>query len=662
MDFSDLKKWHQAGLISATDLYFAGFLAELDGGGDPLLPFSAALVSRHKADGHVCLDLRSLSEKNQHNTAYHAIIETLPPEPEWSERLRQCTVIGQPGDYCPLVLDKHSRLYFYRYWLYEKRLADALNHRSICDEPGEGYDPDLLRSGLDRHFPATGNGEGIDWQKIAATVAVMKRICVISGGPGTGKTHTVAKILALLLEQPWPATLRTKLAAPTGKAASKLGESLRMAGTTLDCSPEVRAAIPQEAVTIHRLLQTRPGNRGFGYNEENRLPVDIMIVDEASMIDLALMSHLIQALPDRARLILLGDRDQLASVEAGSVLGDICDRSNVHPLSSRFREKIEDATGQKIKNGVQKTGFRSCLRDNIVQLVKSYRFDAKGGIGALSSAVNAGNADAAVQILRSATDSHVRWIPVGSAENLYHRLMDTVLQGYRAYLRIEQPMKALETFGRFRILCAVRKGPYGVESVNRYSEQILKEHSLIRPPFPGTGGWYHGRPVMITQNDYQLGLYNGDIGLALNDSVSAVNQRVSDTGTAGMPAAGPMQAHLPEVGMRPPYDQAGGQGIRVIFNDADGNRRSFPAYRIGSCETVYAMTVHKSQGSEFDEVHILLPDTDSPVVSRELIYTAITRARHRVCIWGAEQVLRSAIGRRIQRTSGLRDALWSQDT
>ena len=630
MVFSDLKKWHRAGLLGATDLYFAEFLAELDGGGDPLLPVSAALVSRYKADGHVCLDLRSMSEKNQTNEAYHAIIERLPPESEWRARLRQCAVVGLPGDYCPLVLDKCSRLYFYRYWLYEKKLADALNHRSICDDPGEGYDPNLLRSGLDRHFPATKHAGEIDWQKIAAAMAVMKGFCVISGGPGTGKTHTVAKILALLLEQPRPVTPRIKLAAPTGKAASKLGESLRSAGTTLDCSSEIRDAIPQEATTIHRLLQTRPGNRDFGYNEEKRLPVDILIVDEASMIDLALMSQLIQALPDRARLILLGDKDQLASVEAGSVLGDICDRSNVHPLSSGFREKVEDLTGQKIMNGDQKTGSRSCLRDNIVQLVKSYRFDAKSGIGALSRAVNAGNEDMAIQILRSSTDSNVRWIQVGSAADLYHRLRDTVLLGYRAYLKVDQPIKALETFGRFRILCAVRKGPYGVESVNRYSEQILKEHSLIRPPLPDAGGWYHGRPVMITQNDYQLGLYNGDIGLALNDFAS-------------------------------PHDQVEGQRIRLILNDADGNRRSFPVYRIGSCETVYAMTVHKSQGSEFDDVHIVLPDRDSPVLSRELIYTAITRARQRVCIWGTEKVLRSAIGRSIRRTSGLRDALWTRE-
>ena len=661
MVFSDLKKWHQAGLLGATDLYFAEFVAELDGGGDPLLPVSAALVSRYKADGHVCLDLRSVSEKNHYNEAYLAIIETLPPEPEWSERLRQCSVVGLPGDYCPLVLDKRSRLYFYRYWLYEKRLADVLKLRTIGDVTGEGYDPDLLRSGLDRYFPATGNDEKIDWQKIAAAVAVMKRICVISGGPGTGKTHTVAKILALLLEQPWPAKPRIKLAAPTGKAASKLGESIRMAGTTLDCSAEVRAAIPQEAATIHRLLQTRSGNRGFGYNEENRLPVDIMIIDEASMIDLALMSHLTQALPDRARLMLLGDKDQLASVEAGSVLGDICDRSNVHPMSSRFRQKIEYLTGQKITNGDQKTGSRSCLRDNIVQLVKSYRFDAKSGIGALSRAVKAGNADAAVRILHSGTDRSVRWIQIGSAEDFYHRLRDAVIQGYRAYLRIEQPIKALETFGRFRILCAVRKGPYGVESVNRFSEQILKEQSLISTTVHGPGGWYHGRPVMITQNDYQLGLYNGDIGLALNDSASAVNQRLSDKRTAGMTAVDPIQSHLFASRMRSPYDGVEGQGIRLILNDADGNRRSLPVYRIGSCETVYAMTVHKSQGSEFDDVHIVLPDTDSPVLSRELIYTAITRARHRVCIWGAEKVLRSAIGRRIQRTSGLRDALWTRE-
>ena len=620
MDRSILEKWHQSGLLGTTDLFLAELLEKLDGGGDPLLAVTVALVSRIKADGHVCLDLQMMSEKKSHYAAYQKFLEILPQEEEWRRRLRRCAVVGRPGDYCPLVLDDRSRLYFYRYWQYEKLLADAVIKRSAWDAGVVGYDRALLEKGLNRLFPDIDAGMDSDWQKIAAAVAGLKRFCVISGGPGTGKTHTVAKILALLLELHTADALRIRLAAPTGKAAAKLGESIQQVKATLDCPSEIRACIPEEATTVHRLLQARSGGAGYAFDCQDQLPVDIVVVDEASMIDLALMSNLTQALPDHAHLILLGDKDQLASVEAGSVLGDICDRRQVHGLSAPFRKDVEALTGQAIAYSEQKTGSRACIRDSIVHLVKSYRFVPDSGIGALSRTVNAGAAEAAIRLLRSGKDANIQWVPIDSVAAFFKQLKTAVLQGYRPYLNIDQPEKAIDAFQHFRILCAVTKGPFGVDSVNRFSEQVLQARRLIRLPVAGTGGWYPGRPVLITHNDYSLGLYNGDIGLALVDPQPFGNRQTAELNRSGTPGEDPDQAdsiHAESQWHSETYggDRTGGdaQSIQVLFGDSIERYRRIPAYRIGRCQTAYAMTVHKSQGSEFDQIHLVLPDTDSPI-------------------------------------------------
>jgi len=666
MDRSILKKWHQAGLLGPTDLLLAELLEKLDGGGDPLLTVTVALVSRIKADGHVCLDLRMMSENKSHYAAYHKFFEILPQEEEWRRRLRRCAVVGRPGDYCPLVLDNRSRLYLYRYWQYEKLLADAVIKRSAWEAGADGGDRTLLEKGLNRLFPDTDAGMDTDRQKVAAAVAGLKRFCVITGGPGTGKTHTVAKILALLLGLYTTATMRIKLAAPTGKAAAKLGESIQQVKATLDCPPEIRACIPEEATTVHRLLQTRSGGAGYAFDCQNQLPVDIVVVDEASMIDLALMSKLTRALPDHAHLILLGDKDQLASVEAGSVLGDICDRRQAHGLSAPFSKQVAALTGQAITYSEQETAPQACIRDSIVHLAKSYRFVPDSGIGALSRSVNAGAAETAIRLLRSGKDETIQWVPIDSVKVFFKQLKTAVLQGYRPYLTVDQSEKAMDAFRHFRILCAVTKGPFGVDAVNRFSEQVLQARRLIRLPVAGTGGWYPGRPVLITHNDYSLGLYNGDIGLALVEPKPFGNWQTSEPTRWGSPGEDPDHADSIQTESQW-HSQASGvhrsggaaQSIQVLFGDTVERYRRIPAYRIGRCQTAYAMTVHKSQGSEFDQIHLVLPDTDSPILTRELVYTAITRARRKVCIWGPEHILRSAIKRRIRRTSGLRDALWS---
>lgn len=621
----DLAPLYHSGQLAEIDVHFAGFIERLGGGGLPEVALAAALVSRAAGDGHVCIDLTLLagSELPRAREGRPAVI--CPPAAEWIRQLENSAAVGRPGDRRPLILDPSGRLYLYRYWAYEQDLAAAIRRRSGGGALPAGRDPAALREAFDRLFPADGPDGDIDWQKIAALAVQLTGFCVITGGPGSGKTHTVAKILALLIEQIEGAPLDILLAAPTGKAAARLGESLRSARGSLACRPEVRERIPVEARTIHRMLQPVIGTPFFRYNAGNRLPADIVIVDEASMIDLALLSKLVAALDERTRLVLIGDKDQLASVEAGAVLGDICDRGRPHGFSPSFCRAAKQATGMALESGAggQKEG--GGLQDSIVNLVHSYRFGRKSGIGALSRAVNRGDAEGALQLLKDDQIRDIHWNPVASAREIHRRLPPTILEGYRDGLAAAEPGRALAHLSRFRVLCTVNKGFCGVAAINRLAEQVLRQARLITGGNTPAEPWYAGRPVLVTANDYRLGLFNGDIGLTVA------------------------------------VDDADRRRLAVCFADGGDDLRCLPVDRVQAVETVFAMTVHKSQGSEFDRVHLILPDTDGPVLTRELIYTAVTRARSSVTIWGQEKILAAAIARRIVRRSGLREALWGRE-
>ena len=532
----------------------------------------------------------------------------------WKKVLESSPVVGRPGDYRPLILDG-THLYLYRYWNYEKRLAGFLKARA-CSR-GEEIDEPLLKAGLSRLFPEDRQKE-TDWQKVAAFASVVKNFCVISGGPGTGKTFAVAKILALLLEQSRNGYLRIALATPTGKAAARLKEAIQKAKEKLACSEEIRAAIPEEASTIHRLLRSIPGSPYFQHNEKNPLPADVVVVDEASMVDLALLSKLAAAVPASSRLILLGDKDQLASVEAGAVLGDICDTGRIHSFSPQFRRDLKAIAGEEA-GGSSNGDDEPAMQDCIVQLRKSYRFGEGSGIGAASQAVNDGDSGRALGILKSTGYEDIQWQELPRPEGLYRLLRERIITGFSPYLKTAAPEEAFDLFNRLRILCALREGPFGVYALNLLAEQVLRKEGLIQQE----GRWYFGRPVMITRNDYNLKLFNGDVGIILPDSESS---------------------HEP----------------RAYFPSEEGTIRKFPPLRLPEHETVYAVTVHKSQGSEFNRVLLLLPDADTPVLTRELIYTGITRAREKVEVWSKEEIFRAAVSRRIERTSGLRKALWAE--
>lgn len=550
------------------DRHFAALLLRLNGGPDADLAQVAETVSAWRGAGHTCVPVAALGGERV------------------LARLRASTVVGAPGAFRPLILDDAGRVYLQRYWRYESDLAAAIRSRLV----DAAHDKKLLAAGLKRLFPRAPKG---DRQRAAAETAVRKCFTVITGGPGTGKTFTAARVLALLAEQfsAQGKTPRMALAAPTGKAAARLQESIVKALGQMPETEPLRRTPPGEASTLHRLLGSVPDSPQFRHDRERPLAVDVVIVDEASMVDLALMAKLFAALPPGARVILLGDKDQLASVEAGNVLGDICDGGA--PAS------------------------KAAIAQHIAELEVARRFGENSGIQALSEFVNAGDANAALTLLHSQTYGDVRSSATPAPRALEAALREQVIEGCREFLEAPNPAAALARVNAFRILCATRRGPCGVENLNLLAQRILTNAGLITPD----STHYHGRPVLIGTNDYQLRLFNGDVGLILRDP------------------------------------EAGGE-LRAFFIDTTGAlRRVLPA-RLPAHGTSYAMTVHKSQGSEFDRVLLVLPDRDSPVATRELLYTGLTRARKQVELWAHDEILRTVIERCIQRTSGLRDALW----
>lgn len=609
---------YKTGFISDIDFHFAKFITRFEKDEDPDILLAAALVSRSTGNGDGCLDLTAAAQKpinfgqNQEN-------ELIPPIlSEWIETLKQCRAVGRPGDVRPLILDDKNRLYLYRYWEYEQRLSTVIAERISNDI--DNIDISILSDGLNRLFPENEN-EPFNWQKVAAVMAAFKRFCVVTGGPGTGKTFTMAKILALLLELAEGKTFHILLAAPTGKAAARIGETIKAVKKTLNCSNDVIDALPSEAYTLHRMLRTIPGSPYFFHNAENRLTADVVVVDEASMVDLALMAKLFEAVKSSARIILIGDRDQLASVETGFVMADICDRKLVHSFSTSFCQCFNNITGQELEIPEDAIKNQPGLYDHMVVLKKSYRFADTGGIGQCSRAVNYGKIDEALFAIKNSPDQ-ISWKKISESVDISRFLPEKVIQGYTEYLTARDPLKALELFNRFKILCAVRFGVSGVNEINRLAEETLIRNNLIERPHSPAFPWYRGRPVLITRNDYRLDLFNGDIGIA-------------------MPA--------PELKTNDLY---------VYFTGVSGEVRRFHPHRLPEHETAYAMTVHKSQGSEFETVLFIFPNQDYPVLTRELLYTGMTRAKRHISIWGTENIIERTILRRIERTSGLKDALW----
>lgn len=578
--------------------HLAIYLCRATGETDPAVYAALRLTCDAVEEGHVCLDLKHHAE-----TEVPGMEMRLPRLAEWLARLGRSPLVGRPGEFKPLILEGAQRLYLARYWNYEKSLAQRL--KSLAVQPGMYMDLERLRTDLDTLF--THNKIQPDLQKRAAAVAVLRRFCVISGGPGTGKTSTVVRILAALQSQAGDRPLRIALSAPTGKAAARLKQSIRQQKDRLDVPAALRDSIPEEACTLHRLLGARPDSIHFRHHRENPLPVDVLVVDEASMIDLALMAKLVDALPDWARLILLGDKDQLAAVEPGSIFGDLCRSSG---YSADFCEQLRQACGEEAERGDL---FVPALSDCVALLTYSHRFAGGSGIGELARLVNAGSAKAALKLLTGKSHADLVWHGAGPSQE--RELLERMEAGYADFFGAVQgagsPGEVLKHLERYRVLTAHRDGLHGAGGINRRFEERLFARSRT-----GTR-WYTGRPVIVTRNDYDLRLFNGDIGVALGR----------------------------------------GNGLRVYFEDAEGHIRGLAPGRLPEHETVFAMTVHKSQGSEFDAIALVLPETHTPVLDRPLIYTAITRARSQVAIFGAQAVLEAAIRHLPPHSSGLRERL-----
>lgn len=614
----------EAGVFSPLDRHFARTLGELAPGSHPDLLLGAAFASRAIAHGHVCADLRRIVERPPTDAEGQPIPEVeIPSMFAWVMALSSGTpLVGNGSTPTPLVFDGDARLYLYRYHRYERMLADALASRAAGTI---AVDDALARATLSRLFAPQGGIAFDPRQREAAAVAALRRLTVLSGGPGTGKTTTVVRMLALLQTLQLGAgrpPLRIALAAPTGKAAARLVESITAQQGALDCDAEVKAAIVPHASTIHRLLGYRGGSATrFLHDASLPLAADVVVVDEASMVDLALMAKLVDAVPPSARLVLVGDKHQLASVEAGAILGDICDAgTREHTArSAGFTAQLGGLVGTPSESAV--AGSSAAVGDCLVDLVQNHRFGPSSDIGRLADAIKHGRSDEAMSRLQSAIGGQrgeLTMVPMADADTLPAVLRGPVLEGYREYLAHADPQARLDRLLRFRLLSPHRRGPFGVERLNHVVEQILAHAGHLQP----SGPWYDGRPILVTSNDYTLGLFNGDVGVVCR----AVDGR-----------------------LRAYFARPGGDGLRA-----------FAPSRLPAVETVFAMTVHKSQGSEFDRVGLLVPRQISSLLTRELLYTAITRARRHVTLFGAAKVVADAIGKRIERASGLRDALWGR--
>jgi len=514
------------------------------------------------------------------------------------------------GDNKPLRLIG-DKLYFARYDEYETILANRL---LALSEKDINLDKDKLQTLLDTFFPS--EDTQIDWQKVACSVALQSAFCIITGGPGTGKTTTVTKLLAVLQSLYQSAPLTIKLVAPTGKAAARLTESISGAKNKItDISEELKALIPEKAQTIHRLLGVIPQSNKFRHHKDNLLHLDLLIVDEASMVDLALMVKLIEALPKHARLILLGDKDQLTSVDTGNILSDLCQdlTLGVTPNYSQSRLLSLGLSEQQLNS---QGSF--ALTDSLAFLQKSHRFDENSGVGQLAKAVNENNPSLLARIDQQKTQGLFDDITFYEPQ---HRqaMINRAVDAYSEYLTLIKNGATVaqvhHAFAQYQLLAAVRKGPYGVNELNDKIEQTLSKRRLISITM-AQSRHYVGLPIMISQNDYQLGLFNGDIGILMLD-----------------------EKHV----------------LKAMFISDDGQIRDFFPARLPAHEKVYVMTIHKSQGSEFAHTALVLPPLQdaSAGINRQLVYTGITRAKNKLDMIVQRPMLLDAMKKTVSRSSGL---------
>ena len=657
------------GDLADIDRHFAALIADLDGDDGSELALAAALASAWTRDGHACIALPEVAGREWPRAG----AVRLPELDAWVGTLRASTVVGGPEDAGgrPLVLDDRGRLYLQRLWAAEKSVAAGLrglaadtacgprwtetaagsrgasrrerdgsasNSTATGEEDGESRGPGpvpvdtrldsvTLEAELDRFFPDTAYDDPV---RVAARTAACRRICVVSGGPGTGKTTIAAAIVAVLLELGLVAPGRIALTAPTGKAAARLQEAVRGRHRELVSRSPALEGYEAQATTVHRwLLRRERGGRSLR-------PVDALILDEGSMVDLSLMARVIDALPPGARLVVLGDASQLASVQPGAVFADMC-RAGARSVATGSGDggigpdtcaRAGAGAGIGTAAGIHEDPSAPAsspapppLASCVITLERNWRFDPKGGVGRLAAAVARGDASASVAALNDPSDDAIELhaLPdAGRFERLATGFADNrFAPALRKMRALRAPGEGAPSLSSFRVLCAHRVGSFGAVRFNRLVERRLHALGLVR----GNDAFYPGRPILVTRNDPRTGLSNGDTGIVLRDT------------------AGRKQVWFPEL------------------DDPERGPRLVAPARLPPHESFFAVTVHRAQGSEYDEVAVLPGPAESRVATRELLYTAVTRARRRVIVYGSEESIRAAVERATERSSGLRDAL-----
>ncbi|SMO33850.1 exodeoxyribonuclease V subunit alpha [Gracilimonas mengyeensis] len=585
-------------IIFGAETEFVRFLLNLYPETPEAVQWAAAACLNAQQKGHVCLDISKLSGFVFGDPSSGMEISDQLKK-EWLHQLEKCEWVSDGVEVSPLVLED-SRLYLHRFWKYEEELARWLTEKAHQTNTITADQERIIRK---LAAPAADLFE-VNWQQVALCLSFLKDMVVISGGPGTGKTYTVLNIIAAQAMAASDDKFRIALAAPTGKAARRLIESIEAGKAQLPEPVQEEIEIPETALTVHKLLGAGYRQNQFRYHTKNKLPYDLVVVDEASMLDITMWVRLVQALDEDTKLVVLGDKDQLASVESGSILGDICAGDN--SFSVPVTQQIARITGMQIDS----VDEHPVINDCVVFLTKSYRFGEESGIGKFANAVNRSDTEEALKLLKSDRYDDLNW--QGLSNKNMKALIDTYavqhFENYSGHAENEQ----LAQSNQRKILCALRRGPFGVEQINREAERKIRHRKGLLQ----SQEWYAGRIVMSTRNDSVLKVKNGELGICQGEETP----RISFEGEKALKVA--------------------------------------PA-RLMNYEPAYAITIHKSQGSEFNEIAIILPDKMNPVLSKEIIYTAVTRARKDTLILAEEEVLRKAIENSVERHSGLKKKLWN---
>ena len=630
---SVLQKLKEQGILSQGDYYFAKLIADKQCHTDYAEPIKnlaillAALCSWRYTQGNTCSQLDRYLEHNLFGLVYRITEEDYlaeirekigyVPVEDWQNALCGHMAFTQDpvNQIAPMVF-QFGALYFYRAWQDEYRIAQYINN-TLKNNRTLAFSYDEIRQKLDKYFPE--KQEKTDWQKVAVATAIKNPFSIITGGPGTGKTTTVTRLL-LVLQELFDCKLHIKLVAPTGKAASRLEESIKNAlgfmQEKMNLSDSLFNAIPQKASTLHSLLGVNAFNDYTCYNSHNPLQLDVLVVDETSMIDLPMMAKLINALKPETRLILLGDQAQLASVEAGAVLGELA-QFVTQPYSHEQATYLQATTGYKVEGSDCSNPIRDCL----CHLTESRRFDKDSGIGKLSEFIQKGKADDSLELFEH-YPQELHFNALNDESDAVNQVVKSAVENYRTFLKMLDDLRkqkidpnaknelgisyaeAIQAqFNSVRFLTALRNNNLGVENLNKEIALALREEKLLW--FRNEQDWYIGKPIMITENDHNVRLYNGDIGLCLANG-------------------------------------------KVWF----GNREVLTS-RIPAHEPAFMMTIHKSQGSEFKHTVMVLPTEVNPVLSRELVFTGVTRAKKELTVFADEKIWKTAIRQTVKRQSGL---------